>query len=145
MQVVGRPDKWHVAAATGRLQSKPTWFSTERCAATSAFFFEQVRMISHDELTNGMTFVLQLRNAAGVASQWMETLRGDVARRWYEIYRSSDWPALRLEAASVFRHSVTEAQMDNYLKAETRCISIQTPSVKVEELSAAPAAEQAKP
>ena len=102
-------------------------------------------MISHDELTNGMTFVLQLRNAAGVASQWMETLRGDVARRWYEIYRSSDWPALRLEAASVFRHSVTEAQMDNYLKAETRCISIQTPSVKVEELSAAPAAEQAKP
>ena len=91
-----------------------------------------------------MVFVLQLRNAGGVASQWMETLRGDVARRWYEIYQSSDWPALRLEAAGVFRHPVTEAQMDNYLKAETRCISIHTPLVKVEELSAAPAVNQAE-
>ena len=55
-------------------------------------------MLSHDELNNGSTFILKLQNAAGVWSQWVQTLHGDTARHWYEIYRDSDWPALRAEA-----------------------------------------------
>ena len=42
-------------------------------------------MLSNDELTNGRTFMLKLWNAAGVSSQWVETLRGDTARRWYDV------------------------------------------------------------
>jgi hypothetical protein len=48
-------------------------------------------MLSNDELTNGMPFVLKLWDAAGVATEWHETLSGDLARRWYDIYRRSDW------------------------------------------------------
>jgi hypothetical protein len=102
-------------------------------------------MISDDELRDGMPFVLQLRNSAGIASQWMETLRGDAARRWYNIYRSSDWEALRNEAAGVFRHSVTEAQMHDFLKGETRCILIDASSVKAEDLQNRPALEPSNP
>jgi hypothetical protein len=101
-------------------------------------------MISDDELHDGMPFVLQLRNCANVASQWMETLRGDIARRWYDIYRTSDWNALRTEAAGVFHNPVTDAQMHDFLKTEPRCIFIHTLLVKVEELriAAAPVTSQ---
>jgi hypothetical protein len=101
-------------------------------------------MISDDELDNGMPFILQLRDSAGIASQWMETLRGEVARRWYNIYQSSDWAALRLEAGGVFHHAVTDAQMQDFFRTDARCISIQTPAVKVEELLNMPAAEPLK-
>jgi len=100
-------------------------------------------MISNDELHDGMRFVLQLRNSAGVPSQWMETLKGDVARRWYEIYRDSDWAALRSEAAAVFCHPVTEAERNAFLETATRCISIDTAAVKVEDLQNGPASKQA--
>src|SRR5437667_55854 len=51
-------------------------------------------MLSPDEIKDGMTFILQLATAAGGRVQWVETLRGDIAKRWYEIYRQSDWSAL---------------------------------------------------
>jgi hypothetical protein len=91
-------------------------------------------MISVDELRNGMPFILQLRNAAGVASQWMETLRGDVAQHWCDIYQSSNWQALRTEAAAVFSHSVTAAQLNKFMESGPRCIVIDPASVKVEDL-----------
>jgi hypothetical protein len=96
-------------------------------------------MISDDELRNGMPFILQLRNSSGIKSQWMETLRGEVARHWYDIYQSSDWEALRLEAAAVFRHSVTDAQMQTFIKTEARCILIDTKLVRIEDLQNGPA------
>jgi hypothetical protein len=96
-------------------------------------------MLSDDELKDGMPFLLQLQDSAGVPSQWMETFRGDLARRWYEIYRTSDWQALRAEALGAFQHSVTEAAMDKFLEPQTRCIFIHTPLVKVEELQNQPA------
>lgn len=93
-----------------------------------------ITMLSDDELRDGMPFILQLRNSIGIAFQWMETLRGDMARHWYEIYQSSDWQALRIEASGVFRNAVTEIQMRDFINTETRYISIQTPLVTVEEL-----------
>jgi hypothetical protein len=96
-------------------------------------------MISDDELQKGMPFILQLRNSSGIKSQWMETLRGDVARHWYDIYQSSDWETLRLEATSVFRHSLTDAQLQTFIKTEVRCILIDTKLVRIEDLHNAPA------
>ena len=61
-------------------------------------------MLSNDELINGIPFILKLWDAAGVATEWCETLSGDLAWRWYDIYRRSDWDALRREAPGVFRH-----------------------------------------
>lgn len=101
-------------------------------------------MISNDELHDGMTFILQLRNSAGIASQWMETLRDEVARHWYNIYQSSDWEALRMEAAGVFRHPVTETQRDDFLRTAGRCISIHTSTLKVEDLQSLPAPQPSK-
>lgn len=96
-------------------------------------------MLSNDELHDGMHFILKLRNAAGTPSQWIETLRDDVATHWYNIYQSSDWQALRTEAPGVFCHPVSDAQMEDFLNSGTRCIFIDPPSVKVEELRPAPA------
>ena len=73
-------------------------------------------MLSHDELSNGTVFVLKLWDVAGVPSCWAETLRGETARRWYNIYRGSDWEALRAEAAGVFRNPVTEAEVEGILR-----------------------------
>jgi hypothetical protein len=95
-------------------------------------------MLSNADLNDGMLFILQLQTRAGEALQWIQTLRGDVARRWYSIYQSSDWEALRIEAAGVFQSSVTQAQMDDVLKLEKRCVYIHTPLVKVEDLRAEP-------
>src|SRR6185436_9818287 len=57
--------------------------------------FKVTNMLSPDELKDGMTFILQLANAGGDRVQWVETLRGETAKRWYQIYRQSDWTALR--------------------------------------------------
>ena len=76
-----------------------------------------------EELNHGKTFILQLpatsdgtrtgqaargagagggRGNSKDSAHWIEMLRGDVARRWYDIYRHSDWAAPRAEATDVF-------------------------------------------
>jgi hypothetical protein len=85
-----------------------------------------------------MLFVLQLRNVEGSPRQWIQRLRGDVARLWYGVYRSSDWNEVRTKASCVFHNSVTEEQMNEVLDIEKRCIFIHTPWVKVEQLRRPP-------
>src|SRR5687768_15317071 len=95
-------------------------------------------MLSPDELKDGMTFILQLdpTETGGEAVQWVETLRGDTARRWYDIYRRSDRDALRSEAADVFHRRVNEAELRGLRKQRRRCVFIHTPVVKAGELTA---------
>jgi hypothetical protein len=90
-------------------------------------------MLSIDELANGKTFVLKLKDASGTSIQWVQVLSGAIARRWYEIYQTSDWGALKLEAAGVFLHPATEAEADRSCKSG-RCIVIKTEAVKENEL-----------
>ena len=97
-------------------------------------------MLSHDELTDGMIFVLSLSDETGGRHHWVETLRGDVARRWHDIYRRSNWDALRAEAAGVFRRPATDAEAAAVLKARVRRIVIRPPAVRFEELATSPAA-----
>ena len=82
-------------------------------------------MLSHDELTDGMPFILQMRDAQGARVWWLETLREDVARRWYDIYRNSDWPALRREAGDVFQNRVSQADAER-ARTTQRCVVINT-------------------
>ena len=101
-------------------------------------------MLSHATLTDeevrrGKTFVLKLWDAVGVPTQWIETLRGEAARRWYDIYRRSDWDAVRAEAAAVFRQRVSGGAAHAAL-ASGRCIFIHTLLVETGELSAVAAA-----
>ena len=98
-------------------------------------------MLSRDELMNGMTFILQLQptaagGAAGAPVQWVETLRGDMARRWYDIYRRSDWAALRAEAADVFHRRVSDAELQGLRKQRGRCVFIHTAAVNADDLAA---------
>ncbi len=96
-------------------------------------------MLSPDELKDGMTFILQLQPTAaggGEPVQWVETLRGDTARRWYDIYRRSDWTALRAEAADVFHRRVNDAELQGLRKQRSRCVFIHTPAVHADELAA---------
>jgi hypothetical protein len=93
-------------------------------------------MLSIDELSVGIPFILKLRDAHDVPFQWAETLRGDAARRWFEIYRSSNWDALRLEASGTFRHRVTEAEAET-LRKSRRCVVIKTQQVSANELVSA--------
>ena len=90
-------------------------------------------MLSPDELANGITFILKLHDAAGTPIQWVQSLRGDVAKRWYDIYRRSDWGVLRAEAAGVFVNAVTEAEAERSRKLG-RCIVIKTQAVQSNEL-----------
>lgn len=92
-------------------------------------------MLSKDEIDGGMTFILRLWDAVGDSTQWVETLRGDVARRWYEIHRSSDWEALRGEAAGVFHNRVTDDEAAKVLKSQSRCIYIHTQMVEAGEVA----------
>ena len=94
-------------------------------------------MLSDDELTHGMPFILTLWNASGGPSHWAETLRDDVARRWYEIYRSSDWEALRAEGPGVFRTRVTEEEGRAFRSYGRRCIVIHTRDVGSEAIAGA--------
>ena len=82
-------------------------------------------MLSKDELANGIPFILKLRDAAGVPVQWVERLSGDAARHWYDIYRTSNWGALRAEAAGTFRTGVSEADAEATRRAG-RCVVIKT-------------------
>ena len=86
-------------------------------------------MLSKDEISAGMTFILKLWDTDGVARTWIETLRGDTARHWFEIYRSSDWSALRDEARDVFHRSVTEPEAEAVRTSRNRCVYIQTHAV----------------
>ena len=69
-------------------------------------------MLSIDEMANGMPFILELKDVNGTPIQWLQTLRGAIARRWYDIYQRSDWVALRLEAAGVFLNRVTDVEAE---------------------------------
>jgi hypothetical protein len=90
-------------------------------------------MLSMDELANGRTFILELKDASGIPIQWLQTLRGAIAERWYDIYQKSDWVALRLEAASVFLNRVTDAEAQRSRKSD-RCVVITTDAVKENDL-----------
>ena len=92
-------------------------------------------MLSPDELTDGMTFILQLADTKGDSVQWVETLRGETAKRWYQIYRRSDWEALRAEAADVFHRRVSVGEAESVRTARHRCVFIHTPEVKADELA----------
>src|SRR3954468_13732511 len=92
-------------------------------------------MLSPDELKDGMTFILQLASAGGDHVQWVETIRGETAKRWYQIYRQSDWTTLRAEAADVFHRRVSEAEAETVRTARHRCIFIHTPAVMADQLA----------
>jgi hypothetical protein len=93
-------------------------------------------MLSHDELSDGTIFILKLWDAGGAASHWVETLRDDAARRWYDIYRRCDWKALRAEAAGAFLHPATQGEVDNVRKTHKRLVFIHTVDVKADEVGA---------
>lgn len=92
-------------------------------------------MLSNDELSYGMPFILEMRADTGEPLIWIETLRGDTARHWYEIYRDSDWKALRLEAPGVFHRRVT-ADEARRVSRSCRCIVIKTNLVSTPDLQA---------
>ena len=93
-------------------------------------------MLSHDELSDGTIFILKLWDAGGDASHWVETLRNETARRWYDIYRRSDWEALRTEAPGVFLHPATEGEVDQVRKTHKRLVFIHTTEVRSDEVGA---------
>ena len=90
-------------------------------------------MLSKDELSDGINFILKLSDAAGAPVQWVERLRGDVAIRWYDIYFRSDWAALRTHGAEVFHNRVTQDEAEHVCKL-AHCIVIHTPEVKAEQI-----------
>ena len=93
-------------------------------------------MLSRDEVANGRIFILKLWDASGVPRQWVETLSGAVARRWYDIYQRADWGALRTDAEGVFRNSVTEEEAER-IRSKSRCVFIHTRSVNANEIGSA--------
>ena len=93
-------------------------------------------MLSKDELTDGRVFILKLWGAGGTPSQWVERLRGEAAARWYEIYRTSDWRAVRAEAPATFRNRVTVEEAE-LARRGSRCVVIDTLSVKADDLARA--------
>ena len=92
-------------------------------------------MLCKDEIDDGMTFILKLPDAAGQSAQWVETLQGATAMRWYDIYKRSDWNALRNEARDVFSHSVSATQAEAVRSSRRRCIYIHTTEVNASELA----------
>ena len=93
-------------------------------------------MLSPDELTYGTTFILKLPDLNGNAIYWMQKLKGDVARHWYNIYRYSGWQALREEAADVFIAPVPQADAERTQKHQ-RCVVIQPHTMNSTDLLAA--------
>jgi len=91
-------------------------------------------MLSKDELNNGTTFILKLTDATGASVQWVASLRGDIARYWYEIYRRSDWEALRAHGGEVFLDRVSEAHAERVRRA-ARCVVIHALQIKAEQMS----------
>ena len=92
-------------------------------------------MLSKDELDRGLSFILKLQGSDGSPVQWVETLRGESAVHWFEIYRTSNWDALRAEAAGVFHHRMTEAETETALTTTGRCIVIKTDAVTADQLA----------
>ena len=92
-------------------------------------------MLSNDEIKYGMAFILKLSAVDGVPVQWVELLRAESALHWYDIYRRSDWNALRLEASGTFTHAVSEAEAETVRSSRHRCIYIHTDKVKTTELA----------
>src|SRR5947209_4755675 len=81
-------------------------------------------MLSKDELNDGINFVLKLPDDAGAPVYWIEKLRGDVARHWFEIFRRSDWAALLAEASRVFLTPVSTELAERTFR-QLRCVVIQ--------------------
>jgi hypothetical protein len=101
---------------------------------------KKASVLSNDEIDQGMTFILKLSDGPGTPSMyWVGTLRGDAARRWYGVYRSSDWATLRAEAAGVFRRGVTGEEAERIRTSRHRCVYIQTDVVRTGELARADA------
>lgn len=80
-------------------------------------------MLSIDELKDGIPFILKLADTAGTSQQWIESLSGPTAEHWYNIYRNSDWRALRAEHAQVFCHAVSEDEAEQFRRSR-RCVVI---------------------
>lgn len=80
-------------------------------------------MLSNDELKDGIPFILKILDPSGTSQQWIESLSGATAAHWYNIYRESDWRALRQERAEVFRHAVTEDEAE-HMRRSRRCVVI---------------------
>jgi hypothetical protein len=99
-------------------------------------------MLSKNELSNGITFILKLVDAGGTPAQWVATLQGDAAVHWYEVYRNSDWAELRAHGGGVFRDRVSEEEAER-VRSSARCVVIRATGVKAEEMQAA--APHAKP
>ena len=93
-------------------------------------------MLSSDELSHGTIFILKLWDVGGAPTYWVETLRNDVARRWYDIYRRSDWPALRSEAPDVFVHPASDREVTHVRKTHNRLVFIHTTEVGADEMGA---------
>jgi len=92
-------------------------------------------MLSRDEVDNGRIFILKLHDKAGAPFQWVQKLRGAQALRMYSIYRTSDWNALRNEAAGVFvSAAVSEHEAERVRNSRQRCVVIHTEQVKADEL-----------
>jgi hypothetical protein len=94
-------------------------------------------MLSRDELSNGILFILKLPYGPGQFAYWVQTLRGEEARRWYEIYRRSDWEALRAQAAQVFVKRVSEVDA-NRARRRVRCVVIHCDAVSADQLKGSP-------
>ena len=92
-------------------------------------------MLSRDDISGGVTFILRLWDAVGDPTQWVETLRGDTAVRWHDINRRSDWEALRAEAPGVFHNRATEEEVKFLLKSQSRCVYIHTLLVETDEVA----------
>jgi len=94
-------------------------------------------MLSPDDLKNGIVFILQLQAADGAPVTWLETLRGDSAARWYDLYRRSDWHSVRAEAADVFLHRATDAELQAVRKLRRRRVFIHTSDIRADDVAVA--------
>jgi len=92
-------------------------------------------MLSNDELAQGIHFVLKLPDGAGASVYWLQKLRGDAARHWFEIYRRSDWEALAAEAVGVFGAPSSTEVVERTVRS-LRCVVIQPHSLTVGDLAA---------
>ena len=73
-------------------------------------------MLSRDELKNGRPFILKLWDSTGASSHWVQTLKDDSARHWYDIYRRSDWGALRAEGREIDAAPLSNSDRANKVK-----------------------------
>lgn len=99
-------------------------------------------MLSKDELSDGVTFILKLTDTDGVPAQWVAKLSGSIAASWFAIYRNADWAALRAHGAEVFHDRVTESEAEHIRRRE-RCVVIHTSAVRAEDIE--PPTERPKP